>query len=161
MRTANCPVLTIGPHADPSREPDGQIREILYATDFASQTQTAAAYAVSLAEEFQARLVLLHVVARQEANDLVMASDVVDSSKALLQKLVPAEAMNWCKPEYYVEEGSPGERILELAHLRDSDLIVLGVKPETGVPGAATHLPMATAHKVISQAACPILTVRS
>jgi nucleotide-binding universal stress UspA family protein len=161
LRTVTCPVLTIGPHADPSREPNGQIREILYATDFTSQTQTAAAYAVSLAEEFQARLVLLHVIARQEANDLVMASDVVESTKALLQELVPAEAMNWCRPEYYAEEGIPAEKILELAHLRESDLIVLGVKPEKGVPGAATHLAVATVHKIISQAACPVLTVRN
>ncbi len=161
LRTVTCPVLTVGPHADPSRESNGQIREILCATDFTSQAQTAAAYAVSLAQEFQARLVLLHVIPRQEPNDLVMATDVVESSKALLRKLVPAEAINWCKPEYFVEEGNPAEKIVELAHLRESDLIVLGVKAEQGVPGAATHLPIATAHKVISQAGCAVLTVRS
>ena len=160
LRTVTCPVLTVGPHADLARGSDGQIREILYATDFASQTQTSAAYAVSLAQEFQARLVLLHVVPQLEPNDLVMASDVIKSSKALLQKLVPAEAMAWCKPEYYVQEGNPAEKILDLAHLRESDVIVLGVKREEGVPGAATHLPIATAHKVVSHATCPVLTVR-
>jgi nucleotide-binding universal stress UspA family protein len=160
LRTVTCPVLTVGPHADPSRESDGQIREVLYATDFASESPAAAAYAVSLAEEFQARLVLLHVVPKLEPNDLVMASDVMESSRTLLQKLVPAEARAWCKPEYFVEEGHPAEKILDLAHFRESDLIVLGVKPEAGLPGAATHLPIATAHKVISQATCPVLTVR-
>ncbi len=161
LRTASCPVLTVGPHADPSRESNGQIREILYATDFASPSSKPAAYAVSLAEEFQARLVLLHVIPRQEANDLVMASDVVEPARALLEKLVPADATAWCKPEYFVEVGNPAERILELAHLRQPDLIILGVKAGGGVPGAATHLPFATVHKVVSQASSPVLTVRN
>jgi nucleotide-binding universal stress UspA family protein len=161
LRKTPCAVLTVGPHADPSRESDGQIREILYATDFTPQSQTAASYALSLAQEFQARLVFVHVVPRMQPNDLVMSSDVVKSSKALLQELVPAEATYWCKPEYFVEEGNPAEKILEMAHLRASDLIVLGVKQEKGVPGAATHLPFATVHQVVSHAGCPVLTVRN
>ncbi len=160
LRIAKCPVLTVGPHSDLSRGADGKIREILYATDFATKEPAAAAYAVSLAEEFQTRLVFLHVVGRLEPNDLVMTSDVVESSKTLLQKLVPAEAADWCKPEYLVEEGNPAEKILELAKLREPDLIVLGVKSEERVPGAATHLPIATVHKVVAQAGCPVLTVR-
>ncbi|HLZ50933.1 MAG TPA: universal stress protein [Candidatus Acidoferrum sp.] len=161
LRTLKCPVMTVGPYADLVRGSDGQIREILYATDFASETQTAAAYAVSLAQEFQARLVLLHVIPKLEAGDLVMASDVVASSRAMLEKLVPAEAGDGCKPKYYVEQGNPAEKILEMAQLREPDLIILGVRPEQGVPGAATHLPISTAHKVVSHATCPVLTVRS
>jgi nucleotide-binding universal stress UspA family protein len=160
LRSVACPVLTVGPYADQTRGTDGLIREILYATDFNSQHPVAAEYAVSLAEEFQARLVFLHVVPRLEPNDLVIAADVVESSKALLQKLMPEEATNWCKPEYIVEHGSPAEKILELARCREPGLIVLGIKPEAGVPGAATHLPTATVHKVVSHATCPVLTVR-
>jgi nucleotide-binding universal stress UspA family protein len=90
-----------------------------------------------------------------------MASDVVSSSKALLEKLLPTEAKDWCRPEYFVEQGNPAEKILELAHFRESDMIVLGVKPAEGVPGAAVHLPISTAHKVVSHATCPVMTVRS
>jgi len=161
FRTATCPVLTVGPHADAARGSDGQVREILYATDFSSESKTAAEYAASMAQEFQARLVLLHVVPKMEPNDLVMDTDVVQSAKKLLQGLVPDEAKAWAKTEYYVEQGNPAEKILEMAELRDSDIIVLGVKPEQGVPGAATHLPIATVHKVVSHATCPVLTVRS
>ena len=160
LRTTNCPVLTVGPHADPARESDGQIREILFATDFASESNGAAGYAVSLAQEFQARLAMLHVISEPRAGDLVADCDVEESSRALLQKLVPSGAEAWCKPEYFVEHGNPAARILDLARLRESDLIVLGVKPEAGVHGAATHLPVATVHKIVSQATCPVLTVR-
>lgn len=160
FRTISCPVLTVGPHSGTSGGASGPFREILYATDLSPESQSAAAYAVSLAQEFQSRLTLLHVVPEEEAGDLVSASDVMTSSKELLRKLVPAEAEAWCKPECFVEQGDPAEKILEFANQRQTDLIVLGVRPETGVPGAATHLPIATAHKIVSHANCPVLTVR-
>ena len=158
FRTVPCPVLTVGPHSDPAK---ANIREILFATDFSSEAPKAAAYAVSLAQEFQARLTMLHVVPEPKPGDLVSWSDVQESSKKLLRNLVPAEADAWCKPEYFVERGEAAERILDLANLRDVDLIVLGAQPEKGVPGAATHLPIATAHKVVTRANCPVLTVRT
>lgn len=158
FRTVPCPVLTVGPHSEATT---ANIREILFATDFASEAPAAAAYAVSLAQEFEARLTLLHVVPEPEPGDLVSWSDVQESSKKLLRQFVPPEAEAWCKPEYFVERGDPGERILDLANLRAVDLIVLGAQPEKGVPGAATHLPIATAHKVVAHAKCPVLTVRS
>jgi nucleotide-binding universal stress UspA family protein len=160
FRTVSCPVLTVGPRSDSSRGAGGQFREILYATDFSSESQGVAAYALSLAQEFQSRLILLHVIPEQEPGDLVSAADVTASSEKLLRKLVPPEAEAWCKPEYFLERGDPVEKILEIAKLRETDLIVLGARPEEGVPGAATHLPIATAHKVVSHATCPVLTVR-
>lgn len=158
FRTVPCPVLTVGPHSDPAKV---NIREILFATDFASEAPAAAAYAVSLAQEFEARLTMLHVVQEPRPGDLVSWSDVQESSNKLLRKLVPPEAEPWCKPEYFVERGDVAERILDLANLRAVDLIVLGAQPQKGVPGAATHLPIATAHKVVAHANCPVLTVRS
>jgi nucleotide-binding universal stress UspA family protein len=158
FRTVPCPVLTVGPHSD-ARKAD--IREILFATDFAAEAPAAATYAISLAQEFEARLTLLHVIPEPKPGDLVSWSDVRESSKKLLRNLVPAEAEAWCKPEYFVERGDPAQRILDLANVRGVDLIILGAQPEKGVPGAATHLPIATAHKVVAHANCPVLTVRS
>ena len=43
---------------------------------------------------------------------------------------------------------------------KKANLIVLGVRQRSGFPGAATHLPMATAHQVVSRAERPVLTVR-
>lgn len=158
FRTVPCPVLTVGPHSEARK---AEIREILFATDFACEAPAAAAYAISLAQEFQARLTLLHVVPEPKPGDLVSWSNVQESSKKLLRNLVPTEAETWCKPEYFVERGDPAERILDLANVRAVDLIILGAQPEKGVLGAATHLPIATAHKVVAHANCPVLTVRS
>ncbi len=151
FRKATCPVLTIGPHSP--AEPCTDIRTILFATDLKSQSM-AAPYAISLAQEYQACLILLHVIEPQE---------VPDHSRfaALLRNLVPTEAEFWCSPECVVERGSAAEDILDLATHRDVDLIVMGARHLGSLPGAATHLSITTAHKVVSQAPCPVLTVRN
>jgi len=60
FRNAECPVLTVGPHAT-RWEIDGKLRHILYATDFGPESVHGLPYALSLAEENRARLTLLHV----------------------------------------------------------------------------------------------------
>ncbi len=160
FRTVTCPVLTVGPHATVAGRMRGPIREILYATDFSPESAHAADYVVSLAQEFQSRLTLLHVIPNQKPGDLVSATDVTTSSEQLLRKIVSPEAAFWCKPEYFVLRGDPAQQIIEFAKLRESDLVVLGARQEKGVFGAASHLPTATAHKVVSHAPCPVLTVR-
>ncbi len=158
FRTVQCPVLTVGPHSDPAKS---NIKKILFATDFASEAPLAATYAVSLAQEFQAELTMMHVVQEPKPGEFSMWSNVQESTKKLLQNLVPADAGAWCKPEFFVERGVAADRILDLANLRDVDLIVLGARPEEGVPGAATHRGIATAHRVVAHAKCPVLTVRT
>jgi nucleotide-binding universal stress UspA family protein len=160
FRQAPCPVLTIGPFS-PGEVRNSQISEILYATDFGPASGTGAAYAVSLAQEFQARLTLLHVIPEPKTGDLVIAAELKASAENRLRKLVPPEAELWCEPRYMVEEGPTAETILEVANCKKSDLVVLGVHQPAGFPGASTHLPNAIAHKVVSHASCPVLTVHS
>ena len=160
FRQAPCPVLTVGPNTPAPGKQSGEITKILFATDFSPESSAAAPYAVSLAQECQAYLTLLHVIKAAKAGDLVQAGDLVKSSTQLLHNLLPAEAELWCVPEYLVEQGDPAEKILEVAARTGAELIVLGVRQPSGFPGAATHLPIATAHKVVSHAACPVLTIR-
>jgi len=150
FRKAACPVLTIGPHSP--AEPCTDIRTILFATDLKSQSM-AAPYAISLAQEYQACLILLHVIEPQESPDRSRFA-------ALLRNLVPTEADLWCCPEFHVERGDAADRILDLAAHRRVDLIVMGARQLGGFPGAATHLSITTAYKVVSQAPCPVLTLR-
>jgi nucleotide-binding universal stress UspA family protein len=119
-----------------------------------------AAHAISLAEEFQAHLTLMHVIANEASGDLLLPGELVKATEQHLRNLVPAEAELWCEPQFVVLQGEAAEKILQVARERDADLIVLGVHQPTGFPGAATHLPIATAHKVVSHAPCPVLTVR-
>lgn len=160
FRTVRCPVLTVGPRAGCVQNEGARIREVIFATDLAPESSQAAAYAVSLAQEFQARLVLLHVVAQRKPDEPVSSRDVTNTAENLLRQLLPEGAELWCKPEFIVAHGDVPEIILGIAKRRESDLIVLGVRPESSVPGASTHLPIATSHKVVSLAPCPVLTIR-
>src|SRR6185503_18408889 len=59
LRVSPVPVLTVHPEAGQTcpHEP----RTILFPTDFSADSMRALAYALSLAQEFQARMIFLHV----------------------------------------------------------------------------------------------------
>jgi nucleotide-binding universal stress UspA family protein len=157
LRQSPCPVLTVGPHVNPWSEEYAKMREILYATDLATDTPVAAPYAISLAQENQAHLVLLHTIEDPKAGDLVDSPEVVELKQRKLQQLVTEQAGLWCEPTYIVEQGPAAEKILDVSKRRHTDLIVLGARPDKGF---ATHLNVGTVHKVVSQATCPVFTVR-
>jgi nucleotide-binding universal stress UspA family protein len=160
FRQAPCAVLTVGPMSSGVLANGGRISEIVYATDFSPESAAAAAHALSLAQEFQAHLTLLHVITNEASGNLVHPAELVESSTRLLRSLVPLDAELWCDPRFVVMQGPPAEMILQAAKERNADLIVLGIRRPGGFPGASTHLPIATAHKVVSHAPCPVLTVR-
>jgi nucleotide-binding universal stress UspA family protein len=157
LRQSPCPVLTVGPHVNPWSDEYVKMREIVYATDLATVTPVAAPYAISLAQENRAHLVLLHVIEDAKAGDLVESPEVVNVKSRKLEQLVTEQAGLWCEPTYIVEQGPAAEKILDVAKRRHTDLIVLGARPARGL---ATHLNIGTVHKVVSQATCPVLTVR-
>jgi nucleotide-binding universal stress UspA family protein len=160
VRRASCPVLTVGPHAQTITGGERELQEVLYAADFSPESQAAASYAVSITLALQAHLNLLHVVEEQKVGELVHPTDVVSSSEPLLRSLIPGDAKFWREPRYFVERGLAAEKILEVAEHIPASLIVLGVRKPEGVPGAATHLGIGVAHKVVAAANCPVLTVR-
>ncbi len=162
FRRATCPVLSVGPHVSCEENGEVQFQHILFATDFSEESKAALPYAVSLAEEDQAQLILLHVV-EQPAAGIADLEAVEATLMRSLQKLVPPEAEPRCHAESLLEFGRqfapPAERILEVAKDRAAGLIVLGVRPVRGKLGLVTHLASTTA-QILTRAACPVLTVR-
>ena len=160
FRRAPCPVLTVGPHVSKDTQRRLEMKEILYATDFSPESLAALPYATSLAQENQARLTLLHVIGEPKVGELVHPEHYVDSTLRQLRKLVPSDAELWCEPKFMVEQGPAADKIMEVAIARGADLIVLGVRGAEGGMGVTTHLLRPTAHRVVTQAQCPVLTVR-
>ena len=161
-RTAECPVLTVGPHT--TRGVDGNLRHILFATDFGPESEHGLPYAISLAEEHGARLTLLHVAgvpgavfaeAETGATPVIPPYEAVASGEKQLHELIAKGPPLWRAPEYLVQFGPPAETIVRITG-KDVDLIVLGVKR----PAALTkHLGSGVAYKVVCQAPCPVLSV--
>jgi nucleotide-binding universal stress UspA family protein len=157
FRRASCPVLTVGPNSpDPATQESG-LRRILYATDFTPQSLLASSYAFSLAHQYQAQLILLHVV-REPAEATLQKGRALEEAQERLRALIPADAGLQFEPEFVVGFGTPGTRILEVASEKTPELIVMGVThpAEGGLGGRRWSV----ASEIAAQAPCPVLTVR-
>jgi nucleotide-binding universal stress UspA family protein len=156
FRNVSCPVLTVGPDVRPCHRGEMRIKNVLLATHF-EHGSLAPMYAARVCNEFSAELTLLHVV---DGNGHKGAANL--ETRRLAQQLysvVPAEAGLWRQPACVIKHGLPSAQILDVACETGADLIVLGARhPEPAKINS--HLPWATAARVIAEAACPVLTVR-
>jgi nucleotide-binding universal stress UspA family protein len=161
FRRARVPVLTIGPAVKIGAHSGGKFRCVLFATDFNAVSTVAAPYAISLAQENQARLILLHVLPAPKPGKSARPADLsVAEAMHRLEILVPQDAELWCRLEPTVNHGEPGREILATADRCGADLIVLGVRGMDTLTGVATRLERAIAYDVVAHAPCPVLTVR-
>jgi nucleotide-binding universal stress UspA family protein len=156
FRRSTVPVLTIGPRVHSGMRNGAKFHRVLFATDFTPESPTAAPYAISLAQENQAQLMLLHVIRNHELRKHpTLGESSAANVRFNLNELLPKDAELWCRPETVVEYGDPGRWIPGAASDHGADLIVLGVREAAGRLGAGTHLSRTTAHKVVAHAGCP------
>jgi nucleotide-binding universal stress UspA family protein len=159
FRRTSVPVVTIGPAVRAAGGHNGgRFQCVLFATDFNSVSGSAASYAVSLAQENQSRLVLLHVLPAPKSRKSVELS--VAEALHRVEDLLPRDAELWCRPEPVVEHGQASGQILAIAERCGADLIVLGVRGIDTFTKLVTRVERATAYDVIVHAPCPVLTVR-
>lgn len=171
FRHADCLVLTVGP-GSLQDSPIGSartIRPFLFVTDFSEASLCALPYAISAANHFGTKLVLLNVISdipmpegvdRPSANDVIrMRENARSSSLRRLEDLTCQNLKLAIKPECVVEFGEPAEKILQVANTLHSDAILLGLH-RTAHVSAVSHMPWATAYDVVCGAGCSVLTVR-
>ncbi|HEY8714997.1 MAG TPA: universal stress protein [Candidatus Acidoferrum sp.] len=159
-RRSLVPVITVGPAASTGENTTAFWKHILFASDFSVASLAAAPYAISLAEENDSQLTLMHVTAPAARKNAKQPGLSIAEAFHQLRELFPGEARLWCEPKYVVEHGEAAARILAVARETNADLIVLGVKAARDVL-VATHLENSVAHTIVVHAACPVLTVRS
>jgi nucleotide-binding universal stress UspA family protein len=165
-RSASCPVLVIHPR---EREwvgmSSGQIdlQRILVAHDFSPDSELALRYGLSLAQEYQTELHLLHVLSADEPQDPEAAwSDLGRESSyrnaaRKLQAAIPPELFLWCKAVNAVSSGKPYEKILDYAKEHEIDLICMGASGKGSMLG---ELFGSNVERVLRQAPCPVFIAR-
>jgi nucleotide-binding universal stress UspA family protein len=159
FRQAPCPVLTVGPNsAGPVAQEQG-LRRILYATDFTPQSLQAADYALSLAQHYQAHLILLHVIQQPAGDATLQTGRLLEEAKTRLRALLPQNAGLQFEPEFVVGFGTPVVHILDVAAEKTPEVIVLGVTHPGDVAFAGRRWSVAS--EVAGKANCPVLTVRA
>ena len=154
IREALCPVLTVGPHI--TTLASCGVRCIVCATDYSPPSTRAVEYAVSLAEEYGAQLSLLHVLETRPSNISHLAVQIAERH---LREALPGGAALALEPEFVVETGVVSDRVVNLAVDLSADLIVMGAHGAGALAETASRLG-STAHRVVSLAPCPVLTIR-
>lgn len=166
LRDAPCPVLTVSPGVRGVPAVPAPFQRIVCAVDFSEASLAGVEYALALARQGDAAILLVHVL--EEAPNLPVApwaaspqehrADLERQASHRLAGLVPADAGDWCKAEALVSEGEVGRQILSAADRASADVIVLGVHER----GRVSLLVFgSTAHDVLRYATCPVLTVRT
>lgn len=149
LRKATCPVLTVPARADGTATA-GVFKRILCAIDFSHSSMRALDYAMTLAQEADASLIVLHVI----ESTPVMPHD---AGLARLKECVPDEVRSYCSVETRLARGDSAEQILRVAAEAASDLIVIGIH---GRSAADLWFFGSTAQGVVRAATCPELTLR-
>lgn len=164
-RSAPCPVLVM--HNDErefvTNELKVDLERVLVAYDFSDYSELALKYALSIAQEHQAELHLLHVLPSRSLSEPEIAWYPIKGESAYhaaahrLHRVVPAEVNLWCDVKTAVSEGHAYREILNYAEKNEIDLISVGAH---GAGFGMRALFGSNVDRVLRQAPCPVLVAR-
>lgn len=165
-RTAPCPVLVM--HADErewvtSDDTKIELKRVLVAYDFSDYSELALNYALSLAQEYQSELHVLHVLPASGIEESELSwyplgrENAYHKTARRLQRAIPPEAHLWCDIKHTVREGYAYREILHYAEKHEIDLICLGAH---GAGFGMLTLFGSNVDRVLRQAPCPVLVSR-
>jgi len=167
-RTAPCPVMITHPlEQDWAGVSTNEIdlHRVLVAYDFSSDSELALSYGLSLAQEYQAEVHMLHVLpvrsVKPAAPEIAFLPPGADNgfgeAASHLQGSVPEEVRVWCDVKQAVREGQPYREVLSYADEQSIDLICMGA---SGTGFGMRALFGSNADRVMRQAPCPVLITR-
>jgi nucleotide-binding universal stress UspA family protein len=154
--------------------PKVDLKHILYTTDFSENAAYVCAYADRLANQFNAKMTMLHVV-QEELLDLLIFDVGTDRVAGVQKRLsivkehfkdTKTKVIEKIKAEYgqetmneddiVVEKGNPVKMILRVAKERNCDLIVIGKKGR----GSLEDTMMGdTVRRVLHRSKVPVLVI--
>ena len=164
MRTLPCPLLAV---QDPEEgfiartAPGIRLKKILVGCDFSADSTLGLQYGLSLAQEFEADLHLVHVMEPPVYPDFLTPAEQsqdmvrIDLVKEKLDALVPREARNWCNPKTAVLRGQAYEEIVAYAMTQNMDMIVMGTR---GYGAVKTLFMGSTTDRVVRRSPCPVFS---
>jgi nucleotide-binding universal stress UspA family protein len=137
------------------------IRTVLHPTDFSPGSHLAFRLACSLARDYEARLVILHVAAPPvtigtEGVVVFPPENYLDPVQKQLAEVKPRGSQEGV--EHQLVEGDPAAEILRAARELPADVIVMGTHGRTGL---SRLLMGSVAEAVVRKAPCPVLTAKS
>jgi nucleotide-binding universal stress UspA family protein len=138
------------------------IRTVLHPTDFSTNSETAFRIACSLARDYGARLIVLHV----DVPPIVLINEGIGipppaapgDDTGLKDKLEQLKAPDpKVRLEHVLLKGDPTSEILRVAKEHKADVMVMGTHGRTGL---GRLLMGSVAEEVVRKASCPVVTVK-
>lgn len=145
-------------------------KKILVPTDFSEFSDKALKQALDIAEKYNAKIFLLHVIDKniqqcaadyclpQEQVDALERDSVTRSKEMMTDEVGKISRRPPVEIEYDIKRGVPYNEILKEQEDKGIDLIVIASHGRTGVMG---HLLGSVADRVTEQAKSPVLVVRA
>jgi nucleotide-binding universal stress UspA family protein len=139
---------------------------IIVPTDFSGLSCEAFSWATLLAQQFNAKILIVHVISERDAVDMTSQpgnpwENVLErEDKAMIenfQSCLISDFRQEVETDTLVEVGPADEKLIEAAKKNNADLIVMATHGRTGLSHA---LMGSVAEKVLRQAPCPVFTVR-
>jgi nucleotide-binding universal stress UspA family protein len=168
MRILPCPLLIVRSPEDveaPAGESSLGFKKILVGCDFSSFSDLAFQYGLSLAQDFESELHLVHVMETPIYKDVLMLGggpgvstekSIYDQLNEKMSQMIPEESVVWCRPKTVLLAGRPYEEIIKYSLLNSIDLIVLGIRGRNLIEVLMTG---STTDRVSRQGPCPVLSV--
>jgi len=143
-----------------------QFRKILVPIDFSDFSKSALKYAVTFAQHYHSKLILIYVMepviyppdfSMGQITLPTVNFDMDKRAKEELDKLAEVEIGSLVQVQTVIKTGKPFVEIIESAKEEDADLIIISTHGHSGVE----HILFgSTADKVVRKAPCPVLTLR-
>ncbi len=139
------------------------IKKILVPTDFTVYSDHAIEYAIMVARNFEAKILLVHVI-EPMAYSVTDTIQIIDHYSALktvagpiLRNLQNKLLKKGLEVDTLLLDGTPYLEIVKRSRQAGIDLIIMGTHGRTGIK----HVLMGSvAERVVRMAPCPVLTVR-
>jgi nucleotide-binding universal stress UspA family protein len=154
LLTSKCPTMTISAHVLTGVDPGLHIKVILYFSDLSREAAAAAPYTAFLSEAFHAPIDICELLPDEGEHGAQLHGNLVEQFHEAIGNTLPESEI---RAKESIDRGAEIEELLARAKSQHAGLIVLGVHTESQL---GRHLHTSFAYQLLSQATCPVISVR-
>jgi len=139
------------------------IGKIVVPIDFSEHSQKGLRYALAFAAQFEAEVILVHIVEQMVYPGdwmyppLAVTDFATEKREQMIERLRALDAGSGVTTKHIVRVGRAWQEVIEIAREEKGDLIILATHGYTGLK----HVLLGSvAEKIVRHAPCPVLSVR-
>ena len=146
---SRCQVLTVASQDQQGGATPFAITNILCPVNFTDVARDSLHVAARLAQAFNARLTIVHVLESDEVMN-------VEADEERIRRWIPLDLQDLCSYRELIVRGGPAERVLDCADDLSADLLVIGAQHKLFRDATVIGT---TSERLIRFASCPVLVV--